>query len=148
MRFAHATDILKAKKLLVKKALILRSQGIYREDFYFVANKNLVKNSPETLKTFLKAIAKGQKFIRENEEESINLVSQRLKLDKEFTALIWGEFRFQLMLDQTILVSLEDEARWAMKERLTDKKEVPNYLDFIYVDALEQVKPETVTIIR
>jgi hypothetical protein len=52
------------------------------------------------------------------------------------------------MLDQTILVSLEDEARWAMKERLTDKKEVPNYLDFIYVDALEQVKPETVTIIR
>jgi len=53
-----------------------------------------------------------------------------------------------LMLDQTILVSLEDEARWAMKERLTDKKEVPNYLDFIYVDALEQVKPETVTIIR
>jgi len=126
----------------------LPSKGIYREDFYFVANKNLVKNSPKTLKTFLKAIAKGQKFILENEEESINLVSQRLKLDKELTALIWGEFKFQLMLDQTILMSLEDEARWAMREGLTDKKEVPNYLDFIYVDALEQVKPETVTIIR
>jgi len=69
-------------------------------------------------------------------------------LDKEFTALIWGEFSFQLLLDQTILVSLEGEARWAMKEGLTDKKEVPNYLDFICVDALEQVKPETVTIIR
>ncbi len=53
-----------------------------------------------------------------------------------------------LMLDQTILMSLEDEARWAMREGLTDKKEIPNYLDFIYVDALEQVKPETVTIIR
>jgi hypothetical protein len=53
-----------------------------------------------------------------------------------------------LVLDQSILVSLEDEARWAMNERLTDKKEIPNYLDFIYVDALEQAKPETVTIIR
>jgi NitT/TauT family transport system substrate-binding protein len=52
------------------------------------------------------------------------------------------------MLDQTILVSLEDEARWAMKERLTDKKEIPNYLDFIFMDALEQAKPEAVTIIR
>ena len=41
------------------------------------------------------------------------------------------------MLDQTILMSLEDEARWAMREGLTDKKEIPNYLDFIYVDALE-----------
>ena len=69
-------------------------------------------------------------------------------MDKEFTALIWGEFSFQLLLDQTILMSLEDEARWAMREELTDKKKVPNYLDFIYVDALEQVKPETVTIIR
>ena len=107
-----------------------------------------MKNNPETLKRFLKAIEKGQKFIQENEEESINLVSQRLKLDKELTALIWGEFSFQLLLDQTILVSLEDEARWAMKERLTDKKEIPNYLDFIYMDTLEQVNPDAVTIIR
>ena len=53
-----------------------------------------------------------------------------------------------MVLDQTILVSLEDEARWAMKERLTDKKEIPNYLDFIFIDALEQAKPEAVTIIR
>ncbi len=43
---------------------------------------------------------------------------------------------------------MEDEARWAMKEGLTDKKEVPNYLDFIFMDALELVKPEAVTIIR
>ena len=62
--------------------------------------------------------------------------------------MIWAEFSFQLLLDQTILVSMEDEARWAMKEGLTDKKEVPNYLDFIFMDALELVKPEAVTIIR
>jgi ABC-type nitrate/sulfonate/bicarbonate transport system substrate-binding protein len=140
--------ILKAKKLLGAEALILPSQGIYREDFYFVANKNFVKNNPEILKTFLKSIAKGQKFIQENKEKSISIVSHRLKLDKNLTAMIWDEFRFQLMLDQTILLSLEDEARWAMREGLTDKKEIPNYLDFIYMHALEQVKPEAVTIIR
>ena len=140
--------ILRAKKLLGKKALILPSQGIYREDFYFVANKSFVNNNLETLKRFLKAIEKGQNFIRENKEESIKFVSQRLKLDKEPTALIWGEFAFRLILDQAILMSLEDEARWAIRERLTDKKEIPNYLDFIYMDALEQVKPEAVTIIR
>ncbi len=140
--------ILMAKKLLGKKALILPSKGIYREDFYFVANKNLVKNNPETLKRFLKAVEKGQQFIKKNKEESINIVSQSLKLDKEITALTWAEFSFQLILDQTILVSLEDEARWAMREKLTDKKSIPNYLDFIYMNALEQVNPEAVTIIR
>jgi len=140
--------ILAGKKLLAKNALILPSQGIYREDFYFVANKNFVKNSPEILKTFLKAIERGQKFIKENQEESLSIVAHRLKLDKELTAMIWGDFNFQLFLDQTILVSLEDEARWAMKQGFTDGKAIPNYLDFIYVDALEQAKPDAVTIIK
>ncbi|GAG04257.1 unnamed protein product, partial [marine sediment metagenome] len=31
---------------------------------------------------------------------------------------------------------------------LTEATKVPNYLNFIYLDALEEVKPEAVTIIR
>ncbi len=140
--------LLKAAKLLGDDGLILPSRGIYREDFYFVANRNFVKNNPQALKKFLRAIGKGQQFIQENEKESIDLVSQRLRSDKELTALIWSEFSFQLLLDQTILTALEDEARWAIKNKLTDKKEVPNYLEFIHLDALEQARPEAVTIIR
>ncbi len=52
------------------------------------------------------------------------------------------------MLDQLIVIALEEEARWAIREGLTDKKKVPNYFDFIYVDALEEVNPEAVTIIK
>ena len=140
--------ILEAKKLLDNSAVVLLSYGIYRGAFYFVANKVFAKNNPETIQSFLKAIEKAEEFIQKNEEESIGIVSQRLKTDKDLTALIWGDFSFQLMLDQTILISLEDIARWAIKERLTDDKEIPNYLDFIYMEALEQVKPRAVTIIR
>lgn len=86
--------ILKAVKLLDGDGLILPSRGIYREDFYFVANQNFVNNNPQALKRFLKAIGKGQNFIKENEKESIHLVSQRLQSDKDLIALIWGEFSF------------------------------------------------------
>lgn len=140
--------ILNARKLLGEGALLLPGEGIFREDFYFVANRNFMENNPEILKNFLKAIKKGAEFIQKNREESINIVSQRLKLDKELTASVWGDFDFQLMLDQTILITLEDEARWVIREGLTDKKEVPNYLYFIYTDALQDVTPEAVTIIR
>jgi NitT/TauT family transport system substrate-binding protein len=145
---AWEPHILNARKLLGKKALLLPSESIFREDFYFVAKRNFMENNPEILKNFLKAIKKGEQFIQKNREESISIVSQRLKLDKELTASIWSDFNFQLMLDQTILITLEDEARWVIREGLTNKKEVPNYLDFIYPDALEEVKPEAVTIIR
>ena len=57
-----------------------------------------------------------------------------------------GDFQFRLSLDQPILVSLEDEARWAIRNKLTDVTKVPNYLDYIYTDALKAVKPGAVTI--
>ncbi len=141
-------NILNAKLLLGEKAHFLSSRGVFREDFYFVSNRNFMENNPEILKNFLKAIEKGEEFIRKNREESIHIVSERLKTDKESTASLWNDFDFQLMLDQTILITLEDEARWAIREGLTDKKEVPNYLDFIYMNALEDVKPDAVTIIK
>ncbi len=140
--------IWKAKKLLSEKALILSKRGIFREDFYFVANKDFVKNNPETLIGFLRAILKGEEFILKNKDESINIVSERLRLNRDFTASVWDEFDFHLILDQSILISLEHQARWAIKEGLTDKKELPNYLDFIHTDALEAVRPNAVTIIR
>lgn len=138
-----------AKKLLGENAVLLQPKGgakIFREDFYFVPNRNFMENNPETLKRFLKAIEKAEEFIQKNKEEAINIVSQRLKIDKKLVLSVWDDFEFQLILDQTILITLEDEARWAIDNNLVDATEVPNYLDYIYIDALEEVKPEAVTI--
>lgn len=140
--------IMNAMKILGEKALLLPWEDIFREDYYFVVHKSFIKDNPETLKMFLKAIEKGEKFIQENKEESITIVSEKLKIDKESTASVWDDFAFQLILDQSIFISLEAEARWAILEGMTEEKEVPNYLGFIYMDALEEIKPEAVTIIR
>jgi NitT/TauT family transport system substrate-binding protein len=43
---------------------------------------------------------------------------------------------------------MEDEARWAMRRRLTERKEMPNYLRFIHWESLERIKPEAVRIIH
>ncbi len=143
--------ILNAKKLLGENAAVLEPGGgakIFREDFYFVPNRNFVENNPETLKRFLKAIEKGEEFIQKNREEAISIVSQRLGVNRESVVSVWDSFEFGLFLDQSILVTLEDEARWAIKNNLTTATEVPNYLDYVYMDALEEVKPEAATIIR
>ncbi len=140
--------IMNAMKLLGEKTLLLPGENIFREDFYFVVHKSFIKDNPETLKMFLKAIEKGEKFIQGNKEEAITIVSERLKVDKKTAASVWDDFSYQLILDQSIFVSLEAEARWAIRDGLTEEKEVPNYLGFIYTDALEDVNPEAVTIIR
>jgi len=140
--------IVTAKQLLGENGLILSKRGIFREDFYFVAKRKFAQNNVESLRRFLKAIQSAEKFIRTNREESIDIVSNRLKMNRELTALVWDEFDFRLILDQSILISLEHQARWAIREGLVENKGVPNYLKFIYMDPLEQVAPEAVTIIR
>lgn len=141
-------QIYNAQKLLGEKAILLPSNNIYRVDFYLISSANFIKNKPQALVKFLKAIDKAQNFVRQNKTTSIDIISSRMYLDKNAVAALWDKYIFKLFLDQPILNDLEDEARWAIKEGLTDKKEIPNYLNYIYINALEKIKPDTVTIIR
>ncbi len=134
----------KARQTLQDKAIRLPSSEVYRETFNFVVMKDFANDNPEATKRFLRA----EKFIGENKDESIDIVAERLKLDKKFAAVVWDDFVFKVSLDQSLLTTMEAEARWAINSGLTDKTKVPNYLDYTYLDALEEVKPEAVAIVR
>lgn len=136
----------KARKGLGDKAFLLSSGGIYRDDFYFIARKEFIHNKLGALKRFLMAIEKAEGFIQKNNKEARDVVMQRLKLDREILNGTWHSFQFALFLDQSILTCLEDEARWAIRNQLTEATKVPNYLHFLYTDALKAVKPEAVLI--
>ena len=98
------------------------------------------------MRRFLRAIEKGEEFIRTNKKEAMDIVGQRLKLDREIMDATWDDLQFRLSLDQPIVVALEDEARWAIRNKLTEATKVPNYLDYVHTDALKAVKPGAVTI--
>lgn len=137
-----------AQSRLESNALLFSNKNIFRADFYFAANKTFISEHSDTIKRFLKAIDKGETFIAENREEAIEIVSKRLGITREATASLWSDYEFNLFLDQATLLTLEQQARWVIKNELTDKTKIPNYLDFIYFEALEKVKPEAVTIVR
>ena len=135
-----------AQKALGGKSITFPTRKIFREDFYFVPNKNFLQNHPVAITRFLQALAQAEDFIKNSEDEAVDIVSGRLGLDKAFVASVWGNYQFGLFLDQTIIQTLEDEARWAIQNKLTDKTVVPNYFDYISVDALRKAAPEKVQI--
>ncbi|MEW6442400.1 MAG: NrtA/SsuA/CpmA family ABC transporter substrate-binding protein [bacterium] len=139
--------IYQARSALRDQAVLLPSSDIYREDFYFIARKDFIRRHPRALERFLRAIEMSQRFILENGRDAREVVRRRLQVDGATLDATWDDFHFTLFLDQSILLSLEDEARWAIDNRLTDATRVPNYLDYIYADALKAVKPEAVTIV-
>jgi len=137
-----------ARNLLGQDAVRLPSSDIYRTTFNFMVMKDFAQAHPEVLNKFLRAIDRATDFIAEHKEESQDIVAERLKLDKEVMTTIWDDVTMEIFLDQSLIVTIEAEARWAIKNKLTNKTEVPNYLDYIYYDALEDVKPEAIGIIR
>jgi len=137
-----------AEQVLKGKTIRFLNEEFYRKIFYFALKKDFARDNPGVVKRFIKAIDRAKTFLRENEDESQTIVAEELNLGKEAVARGWKEGKFTLFLDQAFIVSLEDQARWAIKNKLTDATKVPNYLDYIYFDALEAVKPQSMTIIR
>lgn len=140
-------DATNAIKLLGGNAVVFKNNNIYNKTFNLTVRKDFAQNHPGTLIRFLRAINKANKFISENKEESQTAIAKKLKLSNKEIAAIWGETSISLSLNQSILLTLEEESRWAIKNKLSDQIKIPNFLSYIYYNALEEVNPEAVTII-
>ena len=91
---------------------------------------------------------KAESLVMKNPEEARKIISKKLGVSEDEVATIMSGSSFKVSLDQSLLTTLEDQARWAVKNKLTETTKIPNYLNFIYPAALEAIKPEAVTIIR
>ena len=140
--------LIQLQKKLGKNGIIFFGESIYTENFCAVASQEYVKKNPEAIKKVLRALIKAETFVQQHPEESRKLVAEFLKIDKTVLDETWDIFTFRNVLDQALLVDLEEQTRWAIKNRLVARRDMPNYLDFIYGDGLLAVKPEAVRIIR
>lgn len=137
-----------AKTALGSNALLFESRGIFREDFYCAVNREVRREHPDRFRRFLLAIDRAETFIAKHPAEAQGIVARRLQLDPLIVESTWPDFSYTLFLDQAILLSLEQQARWMMSRGITDAPAAPNYLERIHFDALEYIRPATVTIIR
>ena len=137
-----------AMKALPDKVLRLPKSDLFKETFNLAAMKSYTKEHPETLKKVLKAVNRSITYIKQNKRESLAIITKWTGMEETILASIWDDFVFELSLEQSLLTILEDEARWAIANKFTNKTKVPNYLGYFYLDAMKAVKPEAVTIIK
>ncbi len=135
-------------RLLGADGTIFYDREIYTETFNIAAQQDFVQKNPETVKRFLRALIKAEDFVAAYPDEAQTIMSAATKIDKSLIHEVWGVFNYQVVLDQTLLITLEDETRWAMKNKLTDSTDMPDYLSFIHLDSLKAIKPEAIRMSR
>ena len=98
------------------------------------------------IKKLLIALDQAVTFMHEQPSEAQSILVERLKLDNKFIDWVWGDFDFKLSLDQSLILTLENEGRWAMENNLVSGDKLPNYLNYIYFDVMNAVDADAVTI--
>ena len=103
---------------------------------------------PETIKKVLRALIRAGRFCKDTPDASREIVAEAFKIDAAGLKELWPQYRFNVTLDQSLLLALEDESRWAIRNKLTSRTDMPNYLNYFYLDALQAVSPAAVTVIH
>jgi NitT/TauT family transport system substrate-binding protein len=141
--------ISEAKVLLGEDNVIVFSEPqAFTDVFYIVAFDSFIQDKPEVLERVVRALLRAEQFAKTQPKQAITIIANKLGVDESSIEVLWPQLSLEVSLQQSYLVEIESEARWAIKNQLTDKTEVPNYLDYIYMDTLEEVKPEAIGIIR
>ena len=113
-----------------------------------VGGENWIKKHPEIIKRLLNSLLQAEKYLIRNPAEAKSIVQKRLNFDDSYMTAVWSRNQFALSLEQSLIIAMEDQARWMIKNNLTTETVIPDFLDCVYIDGLREVKSEAVNIIR
>jgi NitT/TauT family transport system substrate-binding protein len=136
------------KVSLGDNAIVWSAHGEQHAYWVIFCKDEFTQEYPGKVKRLLNALIQAEEFVKHNDLEAKEIIARRVNLDLPYIESVWSDFHFVVDLPQSMIITMEDQARWAIKNNLTDATEIPSYLDYIYMDALEEVKPEAVGIIR
>ncbi len=137
-----------AIKALGKDGVIFDAEGLYSPLFIIATTQAFARSNPEIIKKVLRALLSASRFIEENPDESHMIVAGDIKTVPDLLKKMTATYHFKLSLDQSFLTTLENQAAWSLKQKSGASSGIPDFLDFIYFNALEEIDPDSVTIIR
>ena len=113
-----------------------------------IASDEWITAHPELVNRFLKSLLDAEEFVVNHPAEAKATVKSQMNFTNEYTETVWKQNQFLLALDQSLILTMESEARWMISNNLTEQTMVPDFLNYIYLDGLNSIKTESVTIIR
>lgn len=138
---------LKAIDALGDDAMVLSSEGIYTAVMTIISKGDFVESNPETINKFLRGLIKAEKFLKQNPQESIEIVAQNVQLTSSDLAAYFSDYQFKVKLSDVILTALNEQGQWAIDTGVVDKDSVlPNYEEFLLPLGLKNIDKNRILI--
>jgi ABC-type nitrate/sulfonate/bicarbonate transport system substrate-binding protein len=136
------------KDLLGKNAISWSAQGF--QDYYFllISGEKFIQSRRSAVDRLLKALLEADEFVKKDRPEAQEIIKSSLKLNAAEGRALWDQNKYEVRLDQDLLVLMEAEARWAVRKGLVKGEKFPNYFKSVYLEGLKNIKPESISIIH
>lgn len=135
-----------AKKVLKQNHLIFSSPGLYKQYDLLLVKESLLDQYPDSSCRILKALVEAEQFVKKFPDKFKSLTAIYLNSDQKTIAKYWNDLMFQVSLEQSLIIRLEDEARWIIRDQKLADKKVPDYLTLIHQKPLKEICPASVSI--
>lgn len=141
-------QIIHLQKELGDRGVTFYSEELYTESCNLVASPAYVTQHPETVQKLLRALLKAEEFARKNPAAAQRILAESSGVDNLLVKAIWDNFDRRVTLQQSLVIALEDQARWAMQREPAEAVKIHDYQADIYPAGLLAVKPGAVRLIR
>jgi len=134
------------KEIGMENLVIFNPDDVYGETWNIVTMKDYEKEHPGVIKRFLIALVQAENFLKKNPDKSLEIIEKHSGVEKNTLTQVMKKQNHGVVLNDVLIKYLSEEAEWAIKQRLSSNKEIPDYSKLINKGYLEQIKPEGVTI--
>lgn len=85
-------------------------------------------------------------YIASHPDDAQQIVIDKLNLSPEFIAWVWPDYVFKLALNQSLILNIKSQAKWAVTTQMSEFDDLPHVTRFIDSRAMLQVEPAAVNI--
>ncbi len=126
--------------------------GLYTKTYNLVGSSRFVTQWPGVMEKLLAALDKGAEYANRHPGEAIRIIARKLQLPIERLAEEWPDLHLAVALNQTLLTTLQEEARWALSSGLvgdpgTTGNRIPDFLTRLDPQPLARAVPGAVGLI-
>lgn len=137
-----------AAESLDRNRSVFHGEAIYDVMYNLVAAGDAAPARGVVFQRFLRAVVRGAEFCRTRPQAAQQVVARTFALDASRVRAIWPSYNFRVGLPQALLLALEDQTRWAIRNGLAAAPHGYNYLDRLHLDPLRAVAPNAMTVVH
>lgn len=132
-----------AKERLGTNAVSFTPSGIYEKTWSLLAFNDYIDSNPEVILKLVRALMRAEEFLVTDREESAKIIAKGLGKDTSWVLDNLDRLHLEVSMDQSYKTLLNDVAKWAINNNLTEVKIIPNYSDYLYIKAFEIASTNT-----